>query len=290
MELVYDPKKCGPRMDIVCFISGSGTNYREIVVHNPNHRYLVFTNRPGCPGEAIAKGFRHEIVRLKYEKFLTEAKTAAKGPGNKNNPARLAFEQEAVQLIEARLNKQPDLICLAGYDLLNTDWLVERFCGRILNVHPGDITRGYTGLHWIPAAKAILAGEAGLRSTLFFVDKGLDTGPILLQSAALPVISTLERLESAGQPGLISDLNEVKLASRALASSAFRDFKASVPTALMKQFERVCLELQNELKMAGDWKIYPLGVQLIAEGRVALEGRKVFLDGGLLPEFGFRME
>jgi folate-dependent phosphoribosylglycinamide formyltransferase PurN len=289
MGLVYDPGRCGPRLDIVCFISGSGTNYREIVVHNPHHRFLVFTNRPGCPGEAIARGFGHDIVRLTYERFAASL-PSGKGPANRNSPARLAFEQEAVRRIESRLNRRPDLVCLAGYDLLNTDWMVDRYCGRMLNVHPGDITKGYTGLHWVPAAKAILAGEPALRSSLFFVDTGLDTGPILLQSAPLPVTSTLERLAGAEQPALISDFEEIKQAVRSLKSSSFPGFKASAPPVLLRKLENICLQLQNELKMAGDWKIYPFGVELIAEGRVGLEGREVYLDGRLLPEFGFRAE
>jgi hypothetical protein len=33
-QLIYDPAKSGKRMTIVCFISGSGTNYREIVKRN----------------------------------------------------------------------------------------------------------------------------------------------------------------------------------------------------------------------------------------------------------------
>ena len=55
-QLIYDPAKSGKRMTIVCFISGSGTNYREIVKRNPEHDYLVFTNRPGCAGVAIGRG------------------------------------------------------------------------------------------------------------------------------------------------------------------------------------------------------------------------------------------
>jgi len=53
-QLVYIPTKCGTRMTIVCFVSGSGTNYREIATKNVNHDYIVFTNRPGCGGVAIA--------------------------------------------------------------------------------------------------------------------------------------------------------------------------------------------------------------------------------------------
>ena len=54
-QLVYDPTKSRGKMTIVCFVSGSGTNYREIVAGNRNHNYIVFTNRPDCGGVAIAR-------------------------------------------------------------------------------------------------------------------------------------------------------------------------------------------------------------------------------------------
>ena len=61
-------------MTIVCFISGSGTNYREIVAKDPDHRYLVFTNRPGCEGLKIAKENKHETIELSHVPFLREAR------------------------------------------------------------------------------------------------------------------------------------------------------------------------------------------------------------------------
>jgi len=65
-RLVYDPVKYGTRMAIVCFVSGSGTNYREIVAKNVNHNYVVSTNRPGCGGVAIARSNRHEVIGLSH--------------------------------------------------------------------------------------------------------------------------------------------------------------------------------------------------------------------------------
>ncbi len=126
-QLVYDPQKFGPILDIVCFISGSGTNYREIVRRDPNQRYLVFTNRPGCTGEDIARQNHHDIIELSHVPFLKEARQnygAGKVP--RNCPERVAYEQEVVRLIENKLGKRPDLICLAGYDQWNTEWFVNR--------------------------------------------------------------------------------------------------------------------------------------------------------------------
>ncbi|MBN1368220.1 MAG: hypothetical protein JW967_09890, partial [Dehalococcoidales bacterium] len=104
MALVYDPAKSGKRMDIVCFISGSGTNYREIVNRNPNQHYLVFTNRPGCSGTAIAQTFGHDVIELSHVPYLKDVRQkygAGKVP--RNCDERVAFEQQVSRLIEAKL-------------------------------------------------------------------------------------------------------------------------------------------------------------------------------------------
>jgi hypothetical protein len=44
------------------------------------------------------------------------------------------------------------------------------------------------------------------------------------------------------------------------------------------------------LKVAGDWDIYPFAVSLVAKGRVVVEGRSVYVDDRLLPEYGYRMD
>jgi len=274
-------------MKIVCFISGSGTNYREIVRRNPAHKYLVFTNRPGCGGEAIAREFGHEIVRLSHLPYFEEA-CKKYGTGNipRNCPERLAFEQQAIKMIEEKIGSQADLICLAGYDLWSTDWLVDRYYPKILNVHPGDTTRGYTGLHWIPAAKAIIAGEASLRSTLFFVDKGGDTGPVLVQSAPLRIESTISDAGADLKSEYFQILDFIQINS----IKTFSEFKLKSSEGMLKSLEKICSVLQDHLKVKGDWQIYPYAVHdLIAKGRVAVEGRNIYLDGTLLPECGFRM-
>jgi phosphoribosylglycinamide formyltransferase-1 len=285
---IYDRGSSPGPMNIVCFISGSGTNYREIVRRNPGHRYLVFTNRPGCPGEAIARRFGHRILSLSHEPFFAPAQKQTGRPPERNSPERLAFDQEAVRLITSGLGREPDLVCLAGYDLLMTDWLVDHYSLRMINVHPGDTTRGYTGLSWIPSAKAVLAGEASLRSTLFFVERIMDTGPILMQSAPLDIGAALERAEAAGESNLARDLSEVRARAQRDRVGSFADFRAGADPADLRKLERVCLALQDQLKQAGDWMIYPLGVEMIAAGRVEIDGRQLYLDGQPLPPCGFR--
>jgi phosphoribosylglycinamide formyltransferase 1 len=291
-KLVYDPAECGRKMTIVCFVSGSGTNYREIVARDPNHHYLVFTNRPGCGGESIARQNGHEIVELSHVPYLREARKKY-GPGNvpRNCPERIAFEQDAVKIIENKLGRQPDLICLAGFDQWNTDWMIERYYPRMLNVHPGDTSKGYVGLHWTPAASAILAGDTVLRSTLFFADKSEDNGPVLVQSAPLNILQTLKELEAEGTPGLTDGLNKVISFARKAGISDYPAFKNESGEELRKTMERVCSNLQDVLKVKGDWKIFPFAVHdLIAQGRVSVEGRDVFVDSRKMPEYGYRLD
>jgi phosphoribosylglycinamide formyltransferase 1 len=291
-QLIYAPIDRDKKMNIVCFISGSGTNYREIVNRDPDQNYLVFTNRPGCGGTAIARTNQHPVIELSHIPYLKEARQRY-GAGNvpRNASERLAFEQQAVRLIEDKLGGQPDLICLAGFNQWNTDWFVDRYYPRILNVHPGDTTKDYDGLHWIPAAKAILAGDEALRSTLFIVDKSLDKGPVLVQSAPLNIFGTLRQQEATGKAGLVAGLKQVHEFSRNQKLNTYAGFKEKAGQDLLQVLEKVCTVLQDELKVAGDWKIFPFAVHdLIARGRVAIEGKKVFVDGKPLPQYGFRLD
>jgi phosphoribosylglycinamide formyltransferase 1 len=290
--LIYDPVRSGSRMTIVCFVSGAGTNYREIVRRDPNHDYLVFTNRPGCGGVAIARQNHHDVIELSHGLYMREARKIY-GPGRvpRNCPERIRYEREACRLIERKLGGRPDLVCLAGYDQWLTDWTVEHYFPHILNVHPGDTTKGYDGLHWVPAAKAILAGEKTLRSTLFIVDKGEDTGPVLVQSEAVDIFETLGVLESRGTPGLHAGLKRVQDFSVIRNIKTFEDFSAQADRELAAVMETISASLQDILKVAGDWKIYPFAVHgLIASGRVEIDGRTVYIEGRAMPEYGYRQD
>lgn len=291
-QLVYDPSENGGSMTIVCFVSGSGTNYREIVNENRNHNYLVFTNRPNCGGVLIAARNKHQVIKLSHIPYLKDVRKKY-GGGNvpRNCPERVAYEQAACRLIESRLGKKPDLICLAGYDQWVTDWMVDRYYPRILNVHPGDTTKGYDGLHWIPSARAILAGDEMIRSTVFFVDKGEDTGPVLVQSEPLYIEKTLMELERQGVPGLIDGLERVASFTASNDIKDFTTFKMKAAEELLETMEHICRNLQEVLKVSGDWRTYPFAVhKLIATGRVRVVDRTVYVDGVGMPSYGYRLE
>jgi phosphoribosylglycinamide formyltransferase 1 len=291
-QLIFNPARRGPKMTIACFISGSGTNYREIAAKNPDHNYVVFTNRPGCEGIAIARANQHQVVELSQAHYLRDARKKY-GAGNvpRNCLERTKYEQDLCRLLENGIGGEPDLICLAGYDQWLTDWIVDRYYPRILNVHPGDTTRGYDGLHWIPSARAILAGEEAVRSTLFIVDKGKDTGPVLLQSDPIDIRETLANPDTGGNPDLLKGFSAIKNFAKIHTIKTYEDFKVQAGIELFTMMEDIGAKLQNALKVMGDWKIYPLAVHdLIAPGRVAIDGRVVYIDGKEMPEYGYRQE
>ncbi len=279
-------------MIIVCFVSGSGTNYERIVERDPAHRYVVFTNRPDCEGVQKARANGHVTIELSHLPYLQNAREKhGLGSVPRNCPERLQYEQEVWRLIEDTIGVAPDLICLAGYDQWFTDWTVDRYYPWILNVHPGDTTRGYAGLYWIPTAKAILAGDREIRSTLFIVDKGEDTGPVLAQSRPLQIVPTLEALDSEGASDLVGSYDRVVDYAAGQGITSYLAFEASADAEHKAAMKVVCKSLQDALKRAGDWTVYPFAVHdLIARGRVQVVDRAVYVDGLLMPDHGYRMD
>jgi phosphoribosylglycinamide formyltransferase 1 len=73
-----------------------------------------------------------------------------------------------------------DLLVLAGFMELLTPGFVDRFRGRIINVHP-SLLPAFPGLRAIE--RAVESGAERTGVTVHFVDEGVDTGPIVLQEA-----------------------------------------------------------------------------------------------------------
>jgi len=95
---------------------------------------------------------------------------------------RSAFEQALLAAVDSY---QPDLIVLAGFLVVIPAAMIDRYENRIINIHPSLIPSfcgtGYYGLKVHEAALA--RGVKVVGATVHFVDKGTDTGPILLQKA-----------------------------------------------------------------------------------------------------------
>lgn len=78
----------------------------------------------------------------------------------------------------------PDLIILAGFLGIVPAQTVKLFAGRIINIHPALLPKfGGRGMHGEHVHAAVLAaGESESGATVHFVDEGVDSGPIILQS------------------------------------------------------------------------------------------------------------
>lgn len=88
-------------------------------------------------------------------------------------------------LLSAVNSYKPDLIVLAGFLVVIPEAMIDAYENRIINIHPSLIPSfcgtGYYGLKVHEAALA--RGVKLTGATVHYVDKGTDTGPILLQKA-----------------------------------------------------------------------------------------------------------
>lgn len=73
-----------------------------------------------------------------------------------------------------------DVIALAGYMRLVGEVLLAEYAGRIINIHPA-LLPAFPGLH--AQRQALAAGVKVSGCTVHFVDEGMDTGPIITQTA-----------------------------------------------------------------------------------------------------------
>jgi phosphoribosylglycinamide formyltransferase 1 len=158
------------RRRVAILISGRGSNMASLMEAArapdfPAEIALVLSNRPDAAGLERAK----------------EAGIATCVIDHKAHPTREDFEQA----MDAALAEHDiAFICLAGFMRVLTDWFVERWAGRMVNIHPSllPLFRG-TQTH----RRALEDGVLVHGCTVHFVVPELDAGPIIAQ-AAVPVV------------------------------------------------------------------------------------------------------
>ncbi|MCJ8139382.1 phosphoribosylglycinamide formyltransferase [Falsirhodobacter halotolerans] len=155
---------------VAILISGGGSNMlalvRSMTGDHPARPVLVASNDPAATG----------LARAAAEGIATAAVDHRPFKGD-----RAAFE---AALLEPILAAQPDILCLAGFMRVLTPGFVQRFEGRMLNIHPSLLPK-YPGLH--THRRALEAGDTEAGCTVHGVTAVLDNGPILGQ-ARVPVI------------------------------------------------------------------------------------------------------
>ena len=104
-----------------------------------------------------------------------------------------------------------ELVVLAGYMHLLTKPFLDRFPGRIVNVHP-SLLPAFPGAHAI--ADALAAGVETTGVTVHLVDEGLDTGPVLRQEEVPvePVSTLVDRIHAVEHRLLPEVVRELCLA------------------------------------------------------------------------------
>ena len=96
---------------------------------------------------------------------------------HRHYPSREAFDLALALAVDA---SRPDLIVLAGFMRVLTDAFVQRYRGRLINIHP-SLLPAYPGLH--THRRALADGVKIHGCTVHFVTPTVDVGPIIAQSA-----------------------------------------------------------------------------------------------------------
>lgn len=138
---------------------------RSMMGDHPARPVLVASNDPQATGLARAAAMGVPTAAVDHRAFEGD---------------RAAFE---ATLLEPLLAAQPDILCLAGFMRILTPGFVQRFEGRMLNIHPSLLPK-YPGLH--THARALEAGDTEAGATVHLVTPVLDDGPILGQ-ARVPI-------------------------------------------------------------------------------------------------------
>jgi len=150
----------------VVLVSGRGSNLEAILgARLPLEIAAVLSNDPAAPALAKAQAAGIPTAALDHRSF----------------PDRGAFDR----VLAAEIDRQrPDWIVLAGFMRVLGDDFVERYAGRIVNIHP-SLLPAFPGLQ--THRRALQAGVRLHGCSVHFVTPALDMGPIIVQ-AAVPVL------------------------------------------------------------------------------------------------------
>lgn len=202
---------------IAVLISGAGTNMAALVYASrigdcPYEVVLVASNDPAAAGLALAAAEGIATFALPHKGMTRDAHDAA---------------MEA-----AVLESGADTIVLAGYMRILSDGFVERWAGRMLNIHPSLLPK-YKGLD--THARAIDAGDSHGGTSVHLVTPELDAGEVLAQ-VRVPIVPG-DTAESLAE--------RVKLAEHQLYPRAVADYVSRWrnPAWLLEQLRARALAL-----------------------------------------------
>ena len=166
---------------IVILISGRGSNMESLL-------------------EAVASGALPvrvaAVLSNRPEAKVLETATA-KGIPTRTIDHRLFSDRAAFDTAMAEAIKEftPDLVVLAGFMRILSDGFVQKFEGRMINIHP-SLLPAFPGLH--THQRALQEGVRVHGCTVHFVTPALDHGPIIVQ-AVVPVLDNDDEVSLAAR-------------------------------------------------------------------------------------------
>jgi phosphoribosylglycinamide formyltransferase 1 len=151
------------RKRLAILISGRGSNMRALLEAAADPAYpaapvLVISNRPDAVGLDVARA--HGVAA-----FAVDHKAFGKD--------REAFEHAMDERLQAA---GVELVALAGFMRVLTPWFVNRWSGRLVNIHPSLLPK-YPGVD--THARALAAGDTVAGCTVHQVTVGVDEGPAI---------------------------------------------------------------------------------------------------------------
>ncbi|MDD5178232.1 MAG: formyltransferase family protein [Candidatus Nanoarchaeia archaeon] len=260
---------------LAIFMSGTGSNATKILERfimdkddNKTTFYpnLIFTDNPNSKAKEIGNSFKER--GLKIPVICVDIK-GFKSKFTDKLDKRKEYDENTAKIIR---NYGINMVALAGYDWIVTNELLDAY-PTILNVHPGDLRvrdekgkRKYVGLGWVPSAKAILNGESKGHSSVHLVTPELDGGPLLAVSA--PQYLDMDHLANITK--LCGDANDIKEIQKYIKEN---------PEASDKQLRKMfpvystAKDLQERLKVNGDWIIFPETIARVANQDYKKDGK-----------------
>tara|TARA_R110000787_G_scaffold8277_3_gene27634 strand:+ start:1009 stop:1608 length:600 start_codon:yes stop_codon:yes gene_type:complete len=154
-------------LNLAILISGRGSNMEALLKaaaapDYPAKPVLVLSNRPDAKGLETAMDAGIPALAIDHKTFGKD---------------REAFERA---MDEALTEAGTEIIALAGFMRVLTPWFVNKWQGRVINIHPSLLPK-YKGLD--THQRAIDAGDAEAGATVHWVSPGVDDGEIIQQSS-----------------------------------------------------------------------------------------------------------
>lgn len=152
---------------IAVFASGNGSNAENLIKY--------FRNNPGVAEVALVVCNRHDALAWRRAKAL-EVATAVMSRSEINDPVTMNGMLDANRI---------DFIVLAGFLLMVPGFMVERYRGRIINIHPALLPKfGGKGMYGHHVHEAVVAsGESETGITIHHVSERYDEGRVIFQAA-----------------------------------------------------------------------------------------------------------